>query len=85
MVDAPDDLGQEALSAGIFMAGINDEQFKLDFPKIFSSKPVKLIGVVDEYRLLVWLRMVTLLKFGLNDEPCFWIQCWRFYHFAWKL
>jgi len=28
-------LRQEALSAGIFMAGINDEQFKLEVPSNF--------------------------------------------------
>jgi hypothetical protein len=48
------------------------------FPKIFSPKPVELIGVVDECRILVWLRMVALLKFGLNDELCFQIQCYIF-------
>ena len=38
VVDAPDDLRQEALSAGIFMAGINDEQFKLEVPSNFQPK-----------------------------------------------
>ena len=40
VVDAPEDLRQEALSAGIFMAGINDEQFKLEviLPKKFSAQ-----------------------------------------------
>ena len=38
VVDAPEDLRQEALSAGIFMAGINDEQFKLEVPKNFQPK-----------------------------------------------
>jgi len=38
MVDAAEDLRQEALSAGIFMAGINDEQFKLEVPKNFQPK-----------------------------------------------
>ena len=35
VVDAPEDLWQEAVSAGIFIAGINDEQFKPKVPKIF--------------------------------------------------
>jgi len=38
VVDAPEDLRQEALSAGIFMAGINDEQFKLEVPSNFQPK-----------------------------------------------
>ena len=38
VVDSPDDLRQEALSAGIFMAGINDEQFKLEVPKNFQPR-----------------------------------------------
>ena len=38
VVDAPDDLRQEALSAGIFMSGINDEQFKLEVPSNFQPK-----------------------------------------------
>ena len=38
VVDAPDDLRQEALSAGIFMAGINVEQFRLEVPKNFQPK-----------------------------------------------
>ena len=38
VVDAPEDLRQEALSAGIFMAGINDEQFKLEVPRNFQPK-----------------------------------------------
>ena len=38
VVDAPDDLRQEALSAGIFMAGINDEQFQLEVPSNFQPK-----------------------------------------------
>ena len=38
MVDAPEDLRQEALSAGIFMAGINDVQFKLEVPSNFQPK-----------------------------------------------
>jgi len=37
-VDAPEDLRQEALSAGIFMAEINDEQFKLEVPRNFQPK-----------------------------------------------
>ena len=38
VVDAPEDLRQEALSAGIFMAGINDEQLKLEVPSNFQPK-----------------------------------------------
>ena len=38
VVDAPEDLRQEALSAGIFMAGINEEQFKLEVPSNFQPK-----------------------------------------------
>ena len=38
VVDAPEDLRQEALSAGIFMAGINDEQFNLEVPSNFQPK-----------------------------------------------
>ena len=38
VVDAPDDLRQEALSAGIFMAGINNEQFNLEVAKNFQPK-----------------------------------------------
>ena len=38
VVDAPEDLRQEALSAGIFMAGTNDEQFQLEVPSNFQPK-----------------------------------------------
>ena len=38
VVDAPEDLRQEALSAGIFMAEINDEQFQLEVPRNFQPK-----------------------------------------------
>ena len=38
VVDAPKDLRQKALSVGIFMAGINDEQFKLEVPENFQPK-----------------------------------------------
>ena len=37
VVDAPEDLRQETLSAGIFVAGISYEQFKLEVPKNFQS------------------------------------------------
>ena len=38
VVDAPDDLQKEALSTGILMAGINNEQFKLEVPSNFQPK-----------------------------------------------
>ncbi|MCI0654191.1 MAG: DUF3782 domain-containing protein [Methylococcaceae bacterium] len=38
VVDAPDDLRQEALSQGIYMAGIHDEQFVIETPDGFVAK-----------------------------------------------
>ena len=38
VVDAPEDLRQEAFSEGIFMTEIHDEQFKLEVPKNFQPK-----------------------------------------------
>lgn len=38
VVDAPDDLRQEALGQGIYMAGIHDEQFIMETPDGFSPK-----------------------------------------------
>jgi hypothetical protein len=48
VVDAPEDLRQEAFSEGIFMAEIHDERFKLEVSKIFSPKPGELLRVVHE-------------------------------------
>lgn len=38
VVDAPGDLRQEALSQGIYMAGIHDEQFMMETPQDFVAK-----------------------------------------------
>jgi hypothetical protein len=48
VVDAPEDLRQEAFSEGIFMAEIHDERFRLEVSKIFSPKPGELLRVVHE-------------------------------------
>ena len=38
VVDAPDDLRREALSQGIYMAGIHDEQFVIETPEGFVAR-----------------------------------------------
>lgn len=38
VVDAPEDLRQEALTQGLYMAGIHDEQFIMETPKEFVLK-----------------------------------------------
>jgi hypothetical protein len=38
VVDAPEDLRQQALNEGIYMAGIHDEQFVMETPVSFTAK-----------------------------------------------
>jgi hypothetical protein len=38
VTDAPDDLRQQALNEGIYMAGIHDEQFVMETPDSFIAK-----------------------------------------------
>ncbi len=39
VVDAPDDLRQQALSEGLYMAGIHDDRFEIETPTDFQAKP----------------------------------------------